>query len=235
MSTVNPNSKTIDDLMSTMNAKTGGSSGANSVEDQANKFMTLLVTQMKNQDPLNPLDNAQVTSQLAQLSTVEGVNKMNATLANLMQSYQSSQALQAASLVGHGVLVDGNTIHLKSGQSVFGVELASAADSVQVVISDSSGKTVQTIDLGANDAGTIPLAWDGVPDPTKKDADGKPIVLADGTYSFKVLATRAGQALTDARGLSYDSVISVSTNAANGVKVNTGKGTVALADIKQVL
>lgn len=233
MSTVNT-SASINDLMGTMNAKPG-SSGTNSVDDQANKFMTLLVTQMKNQDPLNPLDNAQVTSQLAQLSTVEGVNKMNATLANLMQSYQSSQALQATGLIGHGVLVDGNTVALKSGIGVMGVELASPADSVQVVISDSSGKTVQTIDLGANDAGTIPLAWDGVPDPTKKGEDGKPIVLADGTYNFKVVATRAGQALTDASALSYDSVISVSTSAANGVKVNTGKGTVALADIKQVL
>jgi flagellar basal-body rod modification protein FlgD len=235
MSTVNTSATSINDLMATMNTKPAAS-GASSVDDQANKFMTLLVTQMKNQDPLNPLDNAQVTSQLAQLSTVEGVNKMNATLATLMQSYQSSQALQAASLVGHGVLVEGNSVSLKSGVAVMGVELDSAADNVQVVISDKSGQTVQTIDLGANEAGTIPLAWDGVPDPNNKDADGKPVVLADGNYNFKVVATRAGQALTDVRGLSYDSVISVSTNAANGVKVNLpGKGTVALADIKQVL
>lgn len=235
MSTVNTSATSINDLMATMNTKPAAS-GASSVDDQANKFMTLLVTQMKNQDPLNPLDNAQVTSQLAQLSTVEGVNKMNATLATLMQSYQSSQALQAASLVGHGVLVEGNSVSLKSGVAVMGVELDSAADNVQVVISDKSGQTVQTIDLGANEAGTIPLAWDGVPDPNNKDANGKPVVLADGNYNFKVVATRAGQALTDARGLSYDSVISVSTNAANGVKVNLpGKGTVALADIKQVL
>jgi flagellar basal-body rod modification protein FlgD len=235
MSTVNTSATSINDLMATMNTKPSAS-GASSVDDQANKFMTLLVTQMKNQDPLNPLDNAQVTSQLAQLSTVEGVNKMNATLATLMQSYQSSQALQAASLVGHGVLVEGNSVSLKSGVAVMGVELDSAADNVQVVITDKSGQTVQTIDLGANEAGTIPLAWDGVPDPNNKDADGKPVVLADGNYNFKVVATRAGQALTDVRGLSYDSVISVSTNAANGVKVNLpGKGTVALADIKQVL
>lgn len=235
MSTVNTSATSINDLMATMNTKPA-STGTSSVDDQANKFMTLLVTQMKNQDPLNPLDNAQVTSQLAQLSTVEGVNKMNTTLASLMQSYQSSQALQAASLVGHGVLVEGNAVNLKSGVGVMGVELDSAADDVQVVVSDSSGRTVQTIDLGANPAGTIPLAWDGVPDPNNKGADGKPVVLADGAYNFKVVATRAGQALTDVRGLSYDSVISVSTNAANGVKVNLpGKGTVALADIKQVL
>jgi flagellar basal-body rod modification protein FlgD len=235
MSTVNTSAKatSIDDLMGSMNPKPGGTS---SVEEQTNKFMKLLVTQMQNQDPLNPLDNAQVTSQLAQLSTVEGVNKMNAALATLMQSYQSSQALQAASLVGRGVLVEGDSVKLVKGMGVLGVELDTPADDVQVVISDSTGKVVQTINLGANEAGDIPLAWDGVPDPDNKDADGKPIVLPDGAYTFKVIATRAGQELTDARGLSYDSVISVSTNAANGVKVTLpGKGTVALSDIKQVL
>jgi flagellar basal-body rod modification protein FlgD len=235
MTTVNTNAKTtVDELMDNMNPKPGKT--GSSVDDQTNKFLTLLVTQMKNQDPLNPLDNAQVTSQLAQLSTVEGVNKMNATLGTLMESYQSSQALQAASLVGRGVLVEGKTVSLKSGVGVLGVELDSPADKLQVEISDSTGKVVQTIDLGANEAGTIPIAWDGVPDPNNKDANGKPIVLPDGTYTFKVLASRSGQDLADAHGLSYDSVISVSTNAAHGVKVNLpGKGTVALSDIKQVL
>jgi flagellar basal-body rod modification protein FlgD len=232
MSTVNT-STSIDDLMSTMNPKPAGTD--TSVDDQTNKFMKLLVTQMQNQDPLNPLDNAQVTSQLAQLSTVEGVNKMNATLTQLQATYQTSQALQATNLIGHGVLVDGNTINLSKGQAVLGVELASAADDVQVEISDSSGKQVQTIDLGANPVGTIPLAWDGVPDATKLDADGKPVKLPDGQYTFHVVATRAGQQLTDASGLSFDSVISVSTSAAGGVKVNLPKGTVALSDIKQVL
>jgi flagellar basal-body rod modification protein FlgD len=233
MSTVNT-STSVNDLMATMNTKPA-TTGTASVDDQANKFMTLLVTQMKNQDPLNPLDNAQVTSQLAQLSTVEGVNKMNATLTQLQSSYQSSQALQATSLIGHGVLVDGSTVKLQGGQAVLGVELGSAADDVQVVISDSSGKQVQTIDLGAKDAGTVPLAWDGVPDAAQVDASGKPVKLADGQYSFRVVATRAGQQLTDASGLSYDSIVSVSTSAAGGVKLNLPKGTVALSDIKQVL
>jgi flagellar basal-body rod modification protein FlgD len=133
------------------------------------------------------------------------------------------------------VLVDGSSVKLQGGQGVLGVELASAADDVQVVISDSSGKQVQTIDLGAKDAGTVPLAWDGVPDAAQVDASGKPVKLADGQYSFRVVATRAGQQLTDASGLSYDSIVSVSTSAAGGVKLNLPKGTVALSDIKQVL
>jgi flagellar basal-body rod modification protein FlgD len=80
MSTVNTAPSAISpDLLNAVNPKKVKAE-AGSVEADQDKFMTLLVTQMKNQDPLNPLDNAQVTSQLAQLSTVTGVNKLNATM-----------------------------------------------------------------------------------------------------------------------------------------------------------
>ena len=230
MSTVNSagSGTTINDLMSTMNVKKGAT---DSVQADTDKFMTLLVTQLKNQDPLNPMDNAQMTSQLAQLQTVTGVNKLNDTLESLKSSYQSSEAMQATNLIGHGVLVEGNNINLTGGKSVFGVELATAADSVKVVVSDPrTGKDVATIDLGAMEAGATPLAWDGSSDAV--DA----AVLADGGYSFHIEASRGGQPLTDVKGLSLDSVASVSTNTKDGVKVNlAGKGAITLADIKQVL
>lgn len=230
MSTVNSagSGTTINDLMSTMNVKKGAT---DSVQADTDKFMTLLVTQLKNQDPLNPMDNAQMTSQLAQLQTVTGVNKLNDTLESLKSSYQSSETMQATNLIGHGVLVEGNNINLTGGKSVFGVELATAADSVKVVVSDPrTGKDVATIDLGAMEAGATPLAWDGSSDAV--DA----AVLADGGYSFRIEASRGGQPLTDVKGLSLDSVASVSTNTKDGVKVNlAGKGAITLADIKQVL
>jgi flagellar basal-body rod modification protein FlgD len=139
-------------------------------------------------------------------------------------------------MIGHGVLVEGNYANLSSGKAVFGVELGSAADNVQVVISDRNGKEVQTIDLGSQAAGSVPLAWDGVPDATNLDSDGKPVVLADGQYTVRVVATRGGETLTDAKTLSLDSVASVTTGGADGVKLNLPvKGAVALADIKQVL
>jgi flagellar basal-body rod modification protein FlgD len=117
------------------------------------------------------------------------------------------------------------------------VDLATAADKVQVIITDPrTGKDVQAIDLGACDAGTIPMAWDGVPDPTKLGADGKPITLKDGKYLFRVVATKGGEELKDAKGLSFDSVVSVTTSAKDGVKLNLpGKGIVTMADIKQIL
>jgi len=235
MTTVNTNSSasTINDLMSTMNTKP---KEVDSVQADTDKFMTLLVTQLKNQDPLNPLDNAQVTSQLAQLSTVTGVNKLNATLETLKSSYQSSEAMQATNLIGHGVLVEGKDVQLSGGKSILGVELATPADKVQILVTDANGKEVATIDMGPQEAGILPVAWDGVPDPEKLDSDGKPVVLPDGKYSFKVVATRAGEELDDAKGLSFDSVASVTTNAKDGVKRNLpGKGAVAMADIKQVL
>jgi flagellar basal-body rod modification protein FlgD len=230
MSTVNATGGTsITDLMSTMNATKKEST--DSVQADTDKFMTLLVTQLKNQDPLNPLDNAQVTSQLAQLQTVTGVNKLNETLETLKSSYQSSESMQATNLIGHGVLVEGNTLNLTGGKSVFGVDLATAADNVQVIVTDPrTGKDVATIDLGSLDAGAMPLAWDGTSDSV--DA----AMLADGRYSFRIAATLAGQPLTDVKALTLDTVASVSTNSKDGVKLNlAGKGAISLADIKQVL
>lgn len=224
------------DLLNSVNVKKNAPA-AGSVEADQDKFMTLLVTQMKNQDPLNPLDNAQVTSQLAQLSTVTGVNKLNATLESLKASYQSSEALQAANLIGHGVLVPGTNVQLTDGKGIMGIDLASAADRVQVEITDPrSGKVVQTIDMGAQQPGTVPIAWDGVPDSSQVGADGKPVTLRNGTYLIKVVAERNGETLTDAKTLSFDSVGSVTTSAKDGVKLNLPNlGVVSLADIKQIL
>jgi flagellar basal-body rod modification protein FlgD len=236
MTTVNtvPGTNNISDVMSAMNAK---KAEVDSVQADTDKFMTLLVTQLKNQDPLNPLDNAQVTSQLAQLSTVTGVNKLNATLETLKNSYQSTEALQATNLIGHGVLVEGNKLGLYEGQAILGAELDSDVDKLQVVItSATTGKEVATIELGPQKAGIVPIAWDGIPDPNKLDADGKPVQLPDGAYTYKVVGMRGGEAVTDARALSFDSVASVTTNAKDGVKLNLpGKGVVTMADIKQVL
>lgn len=236
MTTTTSATSPMNDLMATMNAKPAASTDPNSVSAQTDKFMTLLVTQLKNQDPLNPMDNAQLTSQLAQLNTVSGINQLNTTLSSLASSYQSTESLAATNLIGKGVLVDGNNVGLASGQGVFGIDFGSAADSVQVTVYDAKGNAVQTMDLGSQPAGVLPVAWNGVPDPSNVDANGKPVTLPDGTYTIKVSATRGGTPLTDATALTLSSVASVTTNAKDGVKLNLpGKGMVTLADIKQVL
>jgi flagellar basal-body rod modification protein FlgD len=211
-------------LMAAMNpAKAAGKSEAAMAQD---KFMTLLVTQMKNQDPLNPLDNAQVTSQLAQLSTVTGIDKLNTTLEGLMGSYQSSQTLQAASMIGHGVFVPGSKLELVEGKALMGLELTEPADKVQVTIRDASGKAVHTIDLGSREVGTHPLQWDGAMDGGK--------TAADGVYTFEVAAAR-GNENAKAATLTFGSVASVSTGSA-GVQLNvTNIGAVDLTAVRQIL
>ncbi|MES2150410.1 MAG: flagellar hook assembly protein FlgD [Pseudomonadota bacterium] len=228
MSTVAASSGVVSqDLLNTVNPQ---KAATDSVQADTDKFMTLLVTQLKNQDPLNPLDNAALTSQLAQLSTVTGVNKLNTTLESLKSSYQSSETLQATSMIGHGVLVEGNDMTLSSGKAIFGVNLATAADAVNVIITDPrTGKDVQSIALGPQAAGSVPLGWDGM-------VDGKTEALKDGKYLFRVEATRSGEALKDAKGLHFDSVVSVTTSATDGVKLNlTNKNVVTMADVKQIL
>ena len=237
MSTVQPAPAFVSqDLLNSVNVKKKEVE-AGSVEADQDKFMTLLITQMKNQDPMNPLDNAQITSQLAQLSTVTGVNKLNATLESLKASYQSSESLQAANMIGHGVLVPGGKVQLIDGKAIMGVEVTTPADKVDVVITDpSTGKDIQVISLGAQQPGVVPIAWDGVPDPTKLDANGKPVTLKNGQYLIRVVAHQGENELKDAKALTFDSVASVTTSSKDGVKLNlSGSGVVSMADVKQIL
>lgn len=229
------------DLMAAVNPKKKAAS-TDTVQADTDKFLNLLVTQLKNQDPMNPLDNAQLTSQLAQMSTVTGINKLNDTLAALQGSYKQSETMQAANMISHGVLSAGTTLTLASGTtagssgSVFGVELGSAADSVQVQIYDKNNKLVETLDLGALPAGVKPLGWDGsIADTDLTDTIKTPGQAADGAYTFKVVATRAGEALKDANGLAFGVVASVSTGT-EGVKLNVpALGSLTMADVKQIL
>lgn len=224
MTTVQNNTKVSDDLMTSMNPAKNTSKSA--VEAAQERFMTLLVTQMRNQDPLNPLDNAQVTSQMAQLSTVTGIDKLNATVQSLMGNYQASQSMQAASMIGHGVFVPGSTTTLVDGQALLGVEMPDYADRVKVAISDSSGVVVRTLDLGETKAGIVPVGWDG-----KTDSGA---AAANGQYTFKVTAT-SGTEKINATALAFGTVSSVTTNA-QGVKLNLPLlGDFNMADVRQIL
>jgi len=190
-----------------------------------NRFLQLLVTQLKNQDPLNPLDNAQITSQMAQLSTVSGIEKLNTTLASLAASYTATQSMQATSMIGHGVLVTGSAINLKGGMALAGVELAQPADKVIVSINDASGNVLQQVDIGAQAAGVSAFQWDG-------NTGGG--TAADGAYTFSVNATSNGQKV-NANPLAFGQVTAVSPGAQGATLAIGGLGSVALSDIKQVV
>lgn len=126
----------------------------------ADRFLRLLVAQMQNQDPLNPLDNAQVTSQMAQINTVSGIEKLNLTMGGLNRSMVQMQALQGASLVGRDVTLEGNRLAMSGGVALGGFELASTADRVQVEVLDPVGRVVDTLDLGTQGAGRHGFQWE---------------------------------------------------------------------------
>ncbi len=220
------NSSTIASVQAAMNGSTSTTAAAaDSVSETEDRFMKLLVAQMKNQDPLNPLDNAQVTSQLAQLSTVTGINKLNTTLEAFQASQQANQSFQAANMIGHGVFVAGSGLTLSSSKAILGAELAGAADTVKVTVLDSAGKTVNTMNLGAQKAGILSLAWDG-----KTDSG---TTAADGNYTFAVAATSAGQKV-DATALAFGQVASVTTGT-SGVKLNVPSiGAISMTDVHQI-
>ncbi|OXR49701.1 MULTISPECIES: flagellar hook capping FlgD N-terminal domain-containing protein [unclassified Pusillimonas] len=232
MATVNPTSNAVDSA-----SMFAANAAANKrAEDAKNQFMTLLVTQLRNQDPLSPMDNAQFTSQLAQLETVNGITQLNNTLLALSGQLDMTQSMQAASLIGKGVLVTGNKISLGSSQvdgetvkvaTPFGVDLISSAQKVVVTIQDGSGRAVRTIELGATPSGVLSMEWDGL------DDAGQPV--ADGAYSVQVAATGAEGVAVSSEALTYGKVSSVAY-ASDGVRLDLGLvGSRSLFDIRKIM
>src|SRR4051812_38368138 len=195
-------------------------------EGLQDRFLTLLVTQMKNQDPLNPMDNAQVTSQLAQISTVSGIDKLNQTMNSMSSSFLASQSLQASGLIGHHVLAPGNDVLLVSGASSAGVELPGAADQVTVTVRGAGGEILKTINMGAQDSGIRTFNWDG-----STDAGAR---AKDGIYTFEVTAAQAGKKID---GVTLGAGVVQSVSLGNGdLQLNTiGLGAVSVSQVKQIL
>jgi flagellar basal-body rod modification protein FlgD len=160
---------------------------ASSVKATKDDFLKLLVTQMKYQDPMNPMDNAQMTSQIAQLNTVEGINQLNATVSNLQASLMATQSMQAASLIGKTILADGNSTSLLNGSANLSIRLEGAAESVVVDVINAGGRIIKSTDLGASAAGIKSFAWDG------STSEGG--TAPNGQYTFQVNAKKLNQAV----------------------------------------
>lgn len=220
-------------MVDSVNSSTSGISATSSLAASStdigatqDRFLKLLVTQMKNQDPLNPMDNAQVTSQMAQLSTVTGIDKLNSTVQALSSSMLASQSLQAVSMIGHVALTEGDSMDLTKGNAYGGVELVQPADKVTVQISDATGALVRTLHLGAQETGIVDFNWDGMTDGGSTVADGK--------YTFTAASELSGKK-TDVTTLSYGLVNSVAQSS-SGVTVNIGdQGEVGLNAIRKIL
>jgi flagellar basal-body rod modification protein FlgD len=226
MATSNVTNPTSSYAALTAGKSTDATSKATASEDMETRFMTLLMTQLKNQDPLNPTDANQMTAQLSQISTVSGIEKLNATMDKLLESYSGTQNMQAAAMIGKTVLIAGNGMELAADGALGGVNLDAAADTVTVTIKNAAGSVVQTQELGAQGAGIFNFAWDG------KSDKGEAMPL--GNYSFSVKATTGGSAITSTA--LQAGMVNALTMAKDGVSLQlSGNKSVAYDDILQIM
>ncbi|WP_415766782.1 flagellar hook assembly protein FlgD [Pseudomonas sp. ZB1P45] len=215
-------STTTDGLASATNSATGKKALGKDA------FLQLLVTQLKNQNPLEPQDNGAFVAQLAQFSSLEGITTLNDTVSGLASNYNSSQALQASSLVGRSVIAPGGTAVVDTSKSFSGtIAVPASVDPVKVKITDADGKVVRTIDLGSEVAGTSTFIWDG-----KNDAGE---VAKAGTYTFGATATYDGKATSLVTYLPA-TVNSVTISQTGGeLMLNlAGAGSIALSKVQTI-
>ncbi|MCP1315092.1 MULTISPECIES: flagellar hook assembly protein FlgD [unclassified Halomonas] len=229
MNTFDPN------VVNAINGTSGAQLQPKQSEALRNSFMTMLITQLQNQDPLNPMDNAEMTSQLAQINTVSGIEQLNTTLQSITSQMEASKALQASSLIGQGVMVPGRQIMLEQDgdgnpySTPFGIELARPAANVQATITGQGGEVIRRYDLGAVESGVQSFQWDG------RNDQGE--VVASNRYTVQLTATDGEGDTIEAAPLNYAIVNSVTPNSGNDVRLDLGAiyGQVSLNDVKQIL
>ncbi len=209
-------------ISGTTSTSAATSSGTVSAQEQTDRFMKLLVAQLNNQDPMNPMDNAQMTSQIAQINTVSGIQELNATMKSMAEQFTSMQVLQGASMVGHGVLVESSTLSIDGGVAKGAVNLANKADKVTIDIRTPGGQLLETINMGSLPAGQTNFQWDA----------SKYSGVTNAT--FKVTATQGGQAIKTT-SLAQDTVTAVGTdNGAMSLQLK-GRAAVAYSAVKSIL
>jgi flagellar basal-body rod modification protein FlgD len=191
-------------------------------------FLTLMLAQLKNQDPTSPVDSNTFLQQLASLSEVQGITALNTSFSNLSNSLSSGQALQASSLLGHQALVASSTATLTSGAPVTGaISIPQTTSQVVLNISDASGALVSQINLGAQSAGMTSFSWNGN---TNSGSQAPP-----GTYTLTAQYAGAGSG-TAATTLVNGTVESVSMGAGStGLTLNVaGIGSVPFSSVQQI-
>ena len=197
---------------------------ANDPANAQDRFLKLLVAQMNNQDPMNPLDNAQMTSQIAQINTVTGIEQLNSTVKGLVSQFASQQMLQGTAMVGRQVLMEGDSmaVNTETGTAYGALDLSGSAASVKVQVLNAGGTELGVVDLGALKEGRYNFEWDASAHPDS------------GPLHFNVLA-KNGEADVPATPLAIEQVLSVSqNNGALQLQLGSG-GTIDYGAIKSIL
>ncbi len=174
-----------------------------SADDVQDRFLKLLVAQLNNQDPMNPMDNAQMTTQIAQINTVTGIQQLNDTIKAMAAQATATQMLQAGDMIGRNVLTEGNQLAIDGTTAVGAVELDGKAADVKVQVMTASGQIVDTVSLGALDEGQHGFSLDASKYPT------------GAALQFKVVATHGDQTV-QSTALMRDKVVAVG-NDSNGL------------------
>lgn len=144
-------------------------------------FLKLLVAQLKNQDPSNPVENSEFLGQIAQFSMVSGIDSLGASFDSVASSLFSTQAMQASQLVGKDILIETNTAELSEGESIEGVlESSTSASNVKIFVENQSGLLVQTLNLGNIGEGSTKFNWNGI--------DGEDAQAPSGPYTLRAEA-----------------------------------------------
>ena len=211
---------------SSSSGSTARSASAAADDGGADRFLKLLVAQMNNQDPLNPMDNAQVTSQLAQINTVKGIDQLNGTMAKLLDRFQTGGPADAVPMVGRQVLVAGNTLDLPAdGVAKAGFELPRGASAVTIEVLDSRGKVIESQVRKNVQAGIQTFAWDGI-------AGGK--AMPAGNYELRVTAVNGGNPV-EAITLTA-ATVQAALKTSSGTSLQLGVlGSRPLSDVRGVL
>lgn len=176
-----PGLRTYDPAAANASAQSG--TNVQSAEDLSQNFLRMLTVQLQNQDPLNPMDNAAMTAQLAQLNMVDGINKLNTSVTAMMAQLKAATSLSMADSVGRSVLSEGAKMYYMGQPMGMAAQLDTNAQSLLAVLRDAQGQEVDRIDLGAARAGVTDFIWDG------RDAQGQ--AAAEGAYTLELLAKDA--------------------------------------------
>jgi len=216
----------ITNINSTTDTSAAAAAMKSSVGMNSDDFMKLFVAQLQYQDPLAPQDPSAMLNQLSQLSMVEQSYNTNTDLANLITAQSNATDMSAVSFIGKTVTANGNSINCDGSlSSNITYNLGSAADTVAISVSDSSGNVVRNIAAGAQSSGDQSYTWDG------KDSSGT--MLPAGAYTFSVTASNSGSSVTTTAYTS-GTVSGVSLSSDSPV-LTVGAVTIPLTDVIRVL
>lgn len=211
---------------SVLNAKT--TTTKTDMEEQQDRFMKLLVTQLQNQDPLNPMDSAETTSQMAQINMVTQLSQLNDSFTSLMSSFSAQQTLQAASVIGKSVLAAGSTVNYDGTSAVdFQSNILSGLRGGMVQVVNSSGAVVQEIEFGQQSfTGYGDFSWDG------KTAEGTTAPAGD--YTIRAYGVQSDGSAVQLETQTWQKVSSVALNGGSTKIVLADGSAVDLTSVAQI-